>query len=405
MTCFYKWNTSYTPMREIDNIVRLIKEHLEGKGQPSSEAELNELFERYPELIGLMEKMKRSQELKSALNNYKSIYNEQSQLKEEKMLERVLAGIRHKEPKKHTQAVLWKYAAAAALVIFSLAGLWALKDLTTKDAHPQTELGAHLLPGKNKAVLTLSNGQQVELSSEQEGIVISEQLTYSNGVPLLEHEQHPDNAMQMALTTPRGGQYQIVLPDGSKVWLNADSKLEYPRTFSADHRNVVLEGEAYFEVVENREKPFIVTTAKETVEVLGTNFNVSAYKDEPVSSVALIEGKVKISLPNQRSTIIYPGQQTLIDGSAMRVESVDVNECVSWKNGEFMFNNETLESAMRKLARWYNIEVDVAPSLQDISIWGSVSRYDNFDKVLRIIKMAEENIQFEVKGRRVTLMK
>src|SRR5690606_5081707 len=145
--------------------------------------------------------------------------------------------------------------------------------------------------------------------------------------------------------------------------------------------------------------------AKERVEVLGTHFNINTYSDDVVSSVALLEGKVRVSLANRQSQVLNPGQQAINSHDQLKVQSVNLDECVAWKNGEFMFNNESLSSVKRKVCRWYDIDVELAKEVKDTSRWGSVSRYDSFNEVLQVIKMIDDNIQFKIEGRRVRIMR
>src|SRR5690606_11027807 len=214
-----------------------------------------------------------------------------------------------------------------------------------------------------------------------------------------------DAQTMLTLSTPRGGQYQITLPDGTKVWLNAESKLHYPYRFTEDARHVELEGEAYFEVAHREDIPFTVTTSKEKVEVLGTHFNINSYQTDIYSTLALLEGKVRVSLEDNATTVLRPGQQSLVTNGKMEVQTIHVEESIAWKDGEFMFNNETLANAMKKLARWYDLEIEISPEFQNVEIWGSVSRYDNFNKVLKLIKMTDDRIRFQVEGRRVRLVR
>jgi ferric-dicitrate binding protein FerR (iron transport regulator) len=168
---------------------------------------------------------------------------------------------------------------------------------------------------------------------------------------------------------------------------------------------VELEGEAYFEVASNKAQPFIVITPMEQVEVVGTHFNVHAYTEETLSKVALLEGKVKVSVSDSQTMVLQPGQQTVVQGNEIRVLHINPEESIAWKNGEFMFNNENLGTALKQIARWYDIHIQVDPTLENLTFWGSVSKFDNFDKVLKIIKMADDDIKINIEGRRVKVMR
>ncbi|MGK6350153.1 FecR family protein [Parapedobacter sp. DT-150] len=391
-------------MRDIDHIVQLLQAYISGSLHPYSDDELGSLFDRYPGLRELAQEVRDEQGLRAALAEYETLYSEAHLEGEERVLQRILTEIREDEHAVRTPRRMWIYGLVASVALLVVVGLAVFQNHSQIGASDTPALGANLLPGTNKAQLSFSDGRQVDLSSAYGGIVVGDRIAYDDGTAVLEEELPSGNTL-LTLATPKGGQYQIVLPDGTKVWLNADSRLEYPVMFSGDTRNVQLEGEAYFEVAENKEKPFIVHTAGERVQVLGTHFNINAYRDEQISTVALLEGKVKVTLPNNTARVLRPGEQSSVSNGTIEVQPVNVDEAVAWKNGEFMFNNENLSSVMRKLARWYNLEIELEPGLETISIWGSVSRYDDFSKVLQIIKATDDRIRFAVKGRRVTLMK
>lgn len=271
-------------------------------------------------------------------------------------------------------------------------------------------------PGGNKATLTLADGSEINLDdaadgelARQSGISITKaadgQLVYtvagsSPGNGSVEADAYN------AIATPKGGQYQVVLPDGSKVWLNAASSLRYPARFAGLQRKVELTGEAYFEVAKNADMPFVVVSRGQVVEVLGTHFNVSAYADEATTKTTLLEGAVRVlagkaNHPKQ----LAPGQQALVSqsGSSVLVRQVDVDEAVAWKNGYFMFADEELESIMRKLARWYDIEVEYQGDVGNVKFGGVVSRSKSVTETLRILELAS-NVRFKVEGRRVLVM-
>jgi len=296
--------------------------------------------------------------------------------------------------------------AAASIILCFVVGLQIYQGVVESK---QSEWLAEIKPGRDRATLRLNDGSVYDLDSLQLGQSIdldevkikkSEdgQLTYS----VL--QSSPKRAMVSTISTPRGGQYKVLLPDGSVAWLNAASELTFPSVFNEKSRSVELRGEAYFEVKHNRAKPFRVITPTEEIEVLGTHFNVKAYDDEGLSNVALLEGSVRVSVNPGSSKILKPGQQSVTKSGKMRVEDVDVSEAIAWKNGEFMFQNESLVSAMQKIARWYGVEIDLEPGLEDRSIWGSVSKYENIKEVLSIVEMAS-GAKFKIEERRVYVTK
>jgi len=298
---------------------------------------------------------------------------------------------------------MYASAVAACLLMVFTTVLLKFKEEPISDETKVFLQAQQMNPGSNRAILSSADGTEISLNEDRLGIVMGDEITYDDGSVLM--DEMKSASLMMTLSTPKGGQYQIVLADGTKVWLNADSKLIYPKRFTEDQRVVELVGEAYFEVATNKQKPFIVHTENESVEVLGTHFNVKSYSDERESKVSLLEGKVKVSIPNTVQKILSPGQQSVVIGKSMRIQDVDLDETIAWKNGEFMFNNESLVSALRQVSRWYDIDIQVDPSLSRVMLWGTVSRLDNFDKVLKIIKMTDDNIKINLDGRKVRIMK
>jgi len=305
-----------------------------------------------------------------------------------------------------------RIAFAACLTLFILFGSVLYFSQVTKRDNDQ-KVAVVIEPGRNQATLSLDNGTVFDLDSLKAGKVLHEngvkvektkegELIYSTAAAAPEDEKE---ILMNTVSTPRGGQYKVQLPDGSRVWLNAASSLTFPSRFTKESRTVELAGEAYFEVTRNEDIPFRVRTKKETIEVLGTHFNVNSYADEPASITTLVEGKVKVSLPNAVSQILRPGQQSLVrTGDDIQVNEVDPFEIVAWKDGDFMFNNEALERAMRKVERWYNVEFVYEDNIGNVPIWGSVSRYEKIEEVLKVVELTEA-AHFKIEGRRVYVMR
>lgn len=282
-------------------------------------------------------------------------------------------------------------------------------EFSTKTSSPST----NIVPGGDKAVLILADGSEVLLDQINHG-----EITEFNGVKisksadgLLVYEVVSDSNSSSTqfhtISIPRGGQYKVVLPDGTQVWVNSSSTLKYPTKFALNERRVELNGEAYFEVVSNDNQPFIVETEQEIVKVLGTEFNLNAYPDEVVSRTTLIGGRVKISPRGNSSWVkeLSPGQQGIVHGNDIQIVRVNTSEAVAWKNGEFMFNRESIGSVMRKIARWYDVEVIYKkPIGDDVKIWGTVSRFDNISEVLKLIEHTK-TVRFKVEGRKVYVIK
>ena len=308
---------------------------------------------------------------------------------------------------------LWWYSAAAILLVIFSIGILLYKANTSTEPK-NVDYAALIQPGKNKAVLTLADGKKVILDNvssgaiaEQNGIQIKKK---ENGT--LEYVQvegtSSNNRVQNifnTIETPRGGQYKIILDDGTIVWLNAASSLRYPLHFNGAERKVELTGEGYFEVAHLKAKPFIVVTNKQEVEVLGTHFNINAYTDEEDVKTTLLEGSVKVKMLRDRNQSKYlkPGEQSVLNNGNWQVKQVDAAAQVDWKNGRFIFKDEELKSVMRKLARWYDIEVDYNQSLENLSFSGKISRSKTLKDVLRILTRTND-VTFKVKERRVKVM-
>lgn len=314
---------------------------------------------------------------------------------------------------------LWPAIGTAAAVI--LLGSLALYLFNPSLLSPSKEQLAKvnpaaeqvILPGGNKAVLTLADGKQITLDeagngklAEQSGITITKtkdgQLVYTVS-PSAVAAKGP--AMNM-IATPKGGQYQVNLPDGTKVWLNAASSLRYPAVFTAGVRHVSLTGEAYFEVAKVRpEMPFKVSTTTQTVEVLGTHFNINSYTDEPAVKTTLLEGAVKVISPSTalKELILKPGQQSALRGDRLNVAEVNEEEVIAWKNGMFRFRDADLQTVMRSVARWYDVQVNYEGTLPVRQFSGEIHRNVNLSEVLDILSFFK--VHFRVEGKTITVTK
>lgn len=298
--------------------------------------------------------------------------------------------------------------AASACIIWLI---WPQKqDLPSQSQSvPTVSAEDPILPGNDKAILVLSNGKQIILDSVDNGLLATEKsvaikkenagsIAYVNAT-----SQNPNTGTPTynTIKIPRGGQYQVVLPDGTKVWLNAQSSIRFSPEFSGHQRLIALEGEAYFEVAKDHTRPFRVTVKNSTVEVLGTHFNMMAYPDEPMMKTSLLEGSVKI-IHGDQTHLIHPGEQAVVNGK-ITVSTANVFESVEWKNGNFNFENEKLETIMRKIARWYDIQVDYQANVTDASFVGTIPRSQSINEVLKYLELTGV-VHFNVKGRRVTVM-
>lgn len=318
--------------------------------------------------------------------------------------------------------VLNRFRYLAAMVVFALTiGLfiWYNGRDTTVSAENSIAnvIEPDILPGGSRAVLTLPDGRMVDLSEAHTGIIVDGGITYLDGTVVdtpttagghneTDHVKLPVTEVPMlVLSTPRGGTYQIMLPDGSKVWLNAESTLRYPSQFVGNDRVVELEGEGYFEVSKDTERPFKVRSAGQMVEVLGTAFNVAAYPDSRQFEATLVTGRVTVG--NEKGGEkhrLRPGQQAAMAGDEWVVKKVDVNEFIDWKDGYFTFSETPLKIAMTKIGRWYDVKFDYQGQFDDMHFGGSVSRKNSLRETLDILASTSA-MQFNIKGRRVLVMR
>jgi len=309
-------------------------------------------------------------------------------------------------PAKHT--IRWlKYAgmaaASIALVLIGF-GIYTYKFKAPAVPRQMVTAKADVSPGGNKAVLRLANGQTINLSNDKNGIVIKAgDLAYNDGTHIDTEGTNAGATAQNTITTPAGGQYQVILQDGTKVWLNAESSLSYPGSFTGQERRVEITGEAYFEVAHNKAMPFKVVSKGQTVEVLGTHFNVMAYKNEGSVKTTLLEGSVKVT-GKTTSKYLTPGQQAQVTDQHIAVTShIDLEEVVSWKNGYFKFN-EDIKSIMNKIARWYDIDVVYKPGVDlNQTFSGEVSKSRNVSVLLKVMELTG-NVNFKIEGRRIIVM-
>lgn len=316
--------------------------------------------------------------------------------------------------KKKHHFIRWVGAAAVLFAIATSIYFYKNGALTLGDKPHQYASDA--LPGGNKAILVLANGKRISLNDVHNGDVVEEaglaitktsdgQLVYTIKNSSAATDQ--ENAFN-TIETPKGGMWQIKLPDGSSVWLNAASSLTYPLAFAkGKDRAVGLKGEAYFEIAKDDLHPFIVKTSKQDVQVLGTHFNINAYSDETSVKTTLLEGSVLVS-PNQHvgaPMVLKPGEQSVLTNTGINVHEVDADESIDWKNGYFMFSNERQESIMRKIARWYNVKVTYADAeARAVTYYGSISRFENVSKVLRKFEQTGE-VRFEINNDHITVYK
>jgi len=446
------------------NFIRLINAYLDGSASDADKA----LLEAYYARLGA--------------EDFPALTTAQEDALEEMMYSEIIAQRNASKPSKPgirlwpriaSKAGMWKAAAAVAAIML---GTWLYVNeiASSRKASRNDEMVMNdIKPGRNTATLTLANGKTITLSDAKSGVIIdASKLRYNDGSKIDDSPRSaPRNdgeAKTFAVSTPRGGTYQVTLPDGTKAWLNAASSIRFPSSFAGvKQRHIEITGEVYLEVAKmmikdggsrNKERrmPFIVESKRQEVTVLGTHFNINAYPDETSTKTTLLEGSVRVSslrgrteasrgnLPGRGpsttqsqknseigfsvnasrareglgmarsasrndeqgvagTTILKPGQQSAVTGDKrINVKEVSTEEIVSWKNGYFRFNDDTIEEVMRKLARWYDIDVRYEGKRSAELFNGTISRNNNISVILKALN-STNTMQFKVEGRRIII--
>lgn len=305
-----------------------------------------------------------------------------------------------------------KLYVAAAVIIFLGFGLHFFKDSGT-EIQQQTVTAPvfnDVPPGGNKAILMLADGRRITLDSLKNGLILRTsdfevnktadgQLVYQS---FEKNKLNTNNSEFNMIYTPRGGEYKVILPDGSKVWLNAATSIRFPTVFRGKTREVDLKGEAYFEVAKNPRMPFKVKSRDAEIEVLGTHFNVRAYTDERAMKTTLVEGSVKVNSRGSNK-ILKPGEQAVLEGKAMQVSTVVVEEQIAWKNGLFQFQDASLEDVMKQASLWYDLKVSYAGKIPQKQFTGKTSRKVNASEFMNMLKYF--GVEFKREGKNVLITK
>jgi transmembrane sensor len=320
----------------------------------------------------------------------------------------------------HFLKTAWLYYAAAIVIVVGVGTL--IYTVNQKEKSSVTQMSPapsqnDVAPGVNNATLTLADGSKIILDSAANGMIaqLDDATITKKGDQVIYDSRLTTQDSRVSyntMSTPRGGQYQLTLPDGSQVWLNAESSITYPTVFSGKERSVSMTGEAYFEVTENKTKPFIVTAnGKQDVEVLGTHFNINAYREEPTINTTLLEGSVRLtshfSPPTiaQTSLMLKPGQQgQLSDTRLSLAANPDVEQVVAWKKGLFNFNNVTLKEAMKQLSRWYDVDIIFEGKEPSIKLAGTIGRSLTLSQVLRGLSAMELKTRLDAPGKKLVIL-
>jgi ferric-dicitrate binding protein FerR (iron transport regulator) len=291
---------------------------------------------------------------------------------------------------------LWHKIAIAVSIILVASTILILNHYARNGHYQELNAKNDIPAGGNKAYITFSSGKRIKLSSQKNGVVINtDALTYNDGTDIAANASG-----SITLSTPMGGTYQVMLPDGTKCWLNAASSIQFPSTFSNSvQRRVILSGEAYFEVSKDKQHPFIVKSNGQDVEVLGTHFDISSYAGEHTRTT-LLEGSVQVN----NNIIIKPGEQATGSGLNITVRQADIQANVAWKNGDFIFNDEPLENIMRLVSRWYNVDVIYAEGApKGLTMSGIVSRSRPISAVLERMQ-GTGKVNFKIDGRQIYVL-
>lgn len=343
-----------------------------------------------------------------------SNWQEMDEPAQEKLLlqtrNRLLESITLDENQSHRiqQTIKWPIwmAAAILLLICGVSLFWLKSGTVPSGLNPA--YANDINPGKNRAILRLDDGTEIPLddSGKKELFKRAGIRIIKTGTGQIRYEttnQAPTLPAYHTIITPRGGQYEVLLPDSSRVWLNAGSLLKFPSSFKGSKtRTIALTGEAYFEVAHHPEQPFNVITGKQTVRVLGTHFNITAYQGDDNISTTLLQGSVAINT-NGNTTLLKPGEQASFSPTALKVREVNAENVIAWKKGKFSFEDENISDIMARIARWYDVEIIYDGQLAHKNFSGSISRFSKISQVLDLLE-STNTVHFKIEGRRVTVM-
>ncbi|MBP1617105.1 MAG: hypothetical protein H6Q14_932 [Bacteroidetes bacterium] len=360
------------------HIAQLIGEHLDGRDKLPSK-ELREWLETSARNRELFDELVNGSALSSRLEFYESID-----------FEAEWSAFQQKRGNIHR----WQWVAGvAAIFVVCCISVCFLFNKTSKSSIYTPFTGENIMPGKSQAILS-TNGHQILLGQ-------SKKVTTKNGIISVTdslgneiYQANPSPVEMNQLYVPQGGEYYIVLEDGTHVWLNSDTKLEFPSHFDKDKRKITIHGEAYLEVAHNPEKPFYVETGGSTIHVTGTAFNVRNYSDEQTSSVALVQGRVQIEDTDNGGilAVLTPSKKFVIGHNSGKysVETANLELDLAWRKGMFAFENESLSSIARMLERWYNIKIDIDPAIASNRYSGFINRHKSISQLVDILQRTNE---------------
>lgn len=378
---------------DIERISNLLEKFVAGTATPSEESELHAWYRQLnlskEDNVPILLKESEKEQLKrKMLRDMLKQIGSQS-------LGKVVPFYKKKEfIRKIAVAAIFFIVAASILFIYN-------PRKQSQVAIAQNILKEDIAPGHNGAILHLSNGKTIALDSTGDGVIAQQgglKIVKKDGK--LSYIGKSDKVVYNDIVTARGQQWELELPDGTKVWLNAASSIHYPLSFKGKERLVKITGEAYFEVVHNSAQPFKVQVGNVQIEDIGTTFNVNAYSDEPLTKTTLVDGSVKVSTGNN-TKLLTPGQQAITqeNNSIQIKKNVNVEEVISWKNGQIKFENEDLQTIMRQISRWYDVDITYQNNIPNKIFNGGISRKSNLSELLKILEF--EGVHFTQKGRNI----
>lgn len=394
-------------MMTVDNLTDLLMKHLRGSLSDSEQELLDRWLSQSERNRLLFESINDEEQLRQLVLSY---YREEEENNEAIILSKIRQKIGEGMPGTPVRRIgvlrRWGWVAASVLLAVSIGGYLFLNR--EEAAAPVAMTEKDIPPGKEGAVLTLADGSQVVLDSLGNGVIATQngtQVLLKNGELAYTSGAGSAEVVYNNLSTPKGRQFQLLLPDGTKVWLNAASSLRYPTAFAGNSREVSVTGEVYFEVAKNAHQPFIIDVNNQMkIQVLGTQFNVNAYSNEAAIKTTLVEGSVKIVSGASAAVVLQPGQQAQI-GNAEGIKvlkNADVDKAVAWKSGLFNFEDSGLEEVMRQVERWYDIEVVYEKGIPDIRFGGKLSNDVSLSGLLKSLQDSE--VHFRIEGRRLIVL-
>ena len=376
----------------------LLSKYLDGQCNAAEVAELYSWLQSSGSHRALLTKMQ--EEFQSTFNNTNEIPAEISDRIETRLLQAITTTTTPSITRR-----IWYTTAAAAALILLLAGSWFFLEHNQKPAII-AKADSTILPGTNKAILTLADGSTITLDSAGHQVISQGKTTVHQKNGQLQYASRENNeaVVYNTLTVPRGGQFNIILPDGSHVWLNAASSLRYPTAFTGKERKVALQGQGYFEVTPSAKQPFSVQVNNMEVQVLGTSFDIMAYADEKSVNTTLIQGAVNVKQGNQEKRL-QPGQQASLDPLTgnITVHPADVDQAIAWKTGFFEFDNARLADILRQLARWYDIDISYNQTANEKLFGGRISRSLPLSEILHMLEV--NGPVFALSGRKLIVVK